>query len=131
MISHAHVSPSEVGRVQRAGRVLFMPFAFDSGIPEVIKTSAAGKLSDYLASGVPILANAPADTFVNWYLREHDCGLVVDCDTAGALADGLRRLIQDPELGRRLGRNARARAQAEFTPPEAQRRFTRVLEALA
>jgi glycosyltransferase involved in cell wall biosynthesis len=131
VVCHAHVPPSEVGRVQRAGRVLFMPFAFNSGIPEVIRTSAPSKLSDYLASGVPILADAPADTFVSWYLREHDCGLVVERDTSDALADGLRQLISDPELGHRLGQNARARAQAEFTPEESRRRFVRVLERLA
>ena len=78
IVLHAHTTHMEVVQAQNRAHIFFLPFAFDSTIPEVIKTSAPGKTGEYLASGVPILAHVPADSFVSWYLKTHECGLVVD-----------------------------------------------------
>jgi rhamnosyl/mannosyltransferase len=60
-------------------------------------------VSTALTTGVP---------FVN---QDGVTGLVVPPGDAAALADALTRLISDDDLRARLGRQARERAQAEFT----------------
>jgi glycosyltransferase involved in cell wall biosynthesis len=107
-----------------------MGFSFDSDVPEIVRTSAPGKLGDHLASGRPILALVPSDSFLARYLREHECGLVVDRDDPEVLAIALKRLLQEPGLAERLARNALERARSEFAPEVAAARFLSVLEAV-
>lgn len=125
---HQHVPPEEVVRMQNSADILFIPFAFDSRIPEVIKTSAPGKLGDYLASGTPILAHVPPYTFVSWYLKKHNCGIVVDEDDPKPLALAIQRLCQDVSLRRTLSKNARRRAIEDFIPLKARQSFLSALD---
>ncbi len=127
VVYHGHVPPQEVAGVQSAADILFLPFALDM-LPEIVKTSCPGKLADYLASGTPILAQASAESFVYWYLQEHECGLVVDENQPDALARAVRRLSTEAGLRQSLGANARGRARADFSPHKAQQDFLRVLE---
>lgn len=47
-------------------------------------------------------------------VRANVTGLLVGVRDAGALRDGLQRLIEDPALRKELGHNGRKRAEAEF-----------------
>jgi glycosyltransferase involved in cell wall biosynthesis len=123
-----HVEPDQAARIQWQADVLFMGFSFDSEVPVVIRTSAPGKLGDYLASGRPILALVPADSFLAQYLRDHRCGLVVDQDDPDLLAVALGRLLHEPGLAATLVENALTQARTEFAPEVATRRFLHVLE---
>ncbi|MEM9185041.1 MAG: glycosyltransferase [Planctomycetota bacterium] len=114
---------AEVQQVQRGADVLFLPLAFHSPYPEIIRTSAPGKMGDYLASGRPILAHAPADSFVSWYFREHECGVVVDNESVDGLAKAVQRLASDEALRRRVAANARRCAERDFGIDRARRRF--------
>ncbi|MCM2255435.1 MAG: glycosyltransferase [Vicinamibacteria bacterium] len=116
-------SLEEIRTAMKAADVLFLPFAFDAPFPQIVRTATPTKLPDYLASGRPLLAHVPADTFVARYLRQHECGLLVDRDDPAALAAALRRLIEEPELRARLARNARARSRADFDADDARRAF--------
>ena len=63
------------------------------------------KLFEYMASEVPIVASdLPALTEILTHERN---ALLVQPDDPTALADGIRRLIDDPALAARLARNAR------------------------
>lgn len=128
---HEHVPSDQVNRVQQEADLLFVPFAFDTPVWELAKTSAPGKLGDYLASGTPILGMAPSDSFTTWYLREHDAGLVVDRDDAAFLDATLRQALFDDELRRRQSANARVRAIGDFGPEKAAQDFQAVVEAAA
>jgi glycosyltransferase involved in cell wall biosynthesis len=128
VVYHRHVPPDQVVEAQNSASILLVPFTLDSIIPEVVKTSAPGKFGDYLASGTPILAFVPADSYVGWYLREYNCGLVVDRDDPLALAEAIRRLVQDQELRKTLGRNARLRAKTDFTAEQARGALLQLLE---
>jgi glycosyltransferase involved in cell wall biosynthesis len=88
-----------------------------------VKTSAPGKFGDYLASETPILAHLPGDSFVSWYLKEYDCGIVVDQDDPDLLAAAILTLIEDPSLRLKLSENAKKRAQVDFNPELARMRF--------
>ncbi len=87
-------------------------------------------MGEYLASGRPVLAHAPADSYVTWNLREHGCGIVVDEPDASKLADAIRRLMDDGELRRRLTENARVRA-VDFSVETARAGFLKLLQAKA
>ena len=108
---------------QNSADILFIPFSFHCSVPEIVKTSAPGKFGDYLASGRPILAHLPADSFVSWYLRTYDCGVVVDEDDPEVLKNAILRLINDIGMTARLVENARIRAKSDFSPEVSRRQF--------
>jgi len=128
IIYHDHQTPSEISQVQRRADILFLPLAFNSQIPEVIRTSAPGKMGEYLASGRPILVHAPADSFVVWYFKKHKCGMVVDQNDATLLAEAIRQIIEDVDLRNNIGDNARECAKKDFSPEVAQSRFLKLLQ---
>ncbi len=114
VVLHSHIAQSEVPRVLRQATVLFLPLAFDSPIPEVVRTSSPGKTGEYLAAGRPILVHAPADSFVSWYFRANGCGVVADRGEPEPLADAIARLLSDAELRAQLSRGARRAAERDF-----------------
>ena len=116
VVHHNHVSHPEVVQAQSSAYILFIPFDFHSPVPEVVRTSAPGKLGDYLASGTPILAHVPSDTFVNWYLKKYQCGVVADRDSAEYLKKTLIQLLEDEKLRKSIRRNALDRARLDFDP---------------
>jgi glycosyltransferase involved in cell wall biosynthesis len=71
--------------------------------------------------------HAPADSFLAWYFRRYECGLVVDRNEPEAVAKALRRLIADPALRRALADRAWERAQADFSADRARAQLDAVL----
>lgn len=128
VIHHGHQEMSSVPGIQRQADVLFLPLAFESPYAqELINTSSTGKLGEYLAASQPILVHAPKDSFLARYLRQHDCGLVVDESDPAKLAGGIEQILNDESLRRRLSENAWARAQADFSVAAAQDAFDELL----
>lgn len=128
VICHPTLAPSEIPRIQRQADVLFLPLAFRSPYPEVIRTSATAKLGEYLASRRPLLVHAPADAFVSRYVREHRCGFVVDRDDPVALAETMNAILSDESLQRELGERAWQRARIDFKLATAQEKFRALIE---
>jgi glycosyltransferase involved in cell wall biosynthesis len=126
---HGYVDHAEVSALQRQADVLFLPLAFESAIPETIKTSSPGKLGEYLSMGRPILVHTPQDSFVSWYFKTHACGLVVDENDPAVLAEALARLLNNADLRAELGARARTQA-AEFAVETVGPHFRAVLEGL-
>jgi glycosyltransferase involved in cell wall biosynthesis len=126
---HSHVPPAEAARLQQQADILFLPYAFDSPVPEIIRTSTPSKMSDYLAAGRPILVHADADTLVCDYFRSHRCGFVVDRDEPAALAAALTKLIARPELCAELANRARQCALTDFDPDQSRRLFLAAVAA--
>jgi glycosyltransferase involved in cell wall biosynthesis len=120
---HDHLPGADVPAVQRSADVLFLPLAFDSPFPALIRSSNPGKMGEYLASGRPILAHAPPDSFVAEYFRKHECGVLIDRLDPHALADGLERIVGDDGLRRRVARSARERALADYDIRRAREAF--------
>lgn len=81
------------------------------------------KTGEYLASGRPILVHAPAGSFLDWYFTRHECGVVVSERDPEVLAEAIRRIRDNVELRERIGRNARARALADFDLEPARKAF--------
>jgi glycosyltransferase involved in cell wall biosynthesis len=111
---HDHRALSDMPGIQRGADLLFLPLAFQSPYPEIIRTSAPGKIGEYLAARRPVLAHAPADSFVAWYFRKHDCGVVVDQLAPAVLADAIEGILGNRELQRGITDKAWHRAREDF-----------------
>ncbi len=129
IVFHGRVSSDAVAEVQQAADILFLPLAFESPFPEVIRTSAPAKMGEYLASARPILVHAPADSFAAQYFRRHECGLVVSERGPAQLALAIDRLCEDAALRERLRSNAWRRAHEDFDLADARAAFSRVLSS--
>ena len=123
VVFHDHLPPMEMLTIQQQADILYLPLGFSSPVPELINTAAPGKMSEYLAAGRPILAHAPKDSFVSWYFRKYDCGLVVDQHGTDKLANAIKSLLNDEALQVRLVANARVRAREDFGLAIAQHKF--------
>jgi glycosyltransferase involved in cell wall biosynthesis len=125
---HPQVSPAEAAAIQRGADVLYLPLGFSSSIPEVMRTSAPGKLGDYLRAGRAVLAHVPADSFVAHWFRSKRCGLLVDRPDAAALRAALLRLRDEAGLRAELAAAARDCAR-EFSVEASRRAFLGLLES--
>ena len=100
-------SENVISMIQEQADILFLPMAFNSPYPELIKTASPVKLPEYLGSGVPIIVHAPPYAYVSWYARKYGWGLVVDKPDTRQLKEGLMKLINDKKLQQDLVNNAR------------------------
>ena len=128
VVIHEPVPASSIPDIQSHADVLFLPLSFTAPYPEIIRTSAPGKLGEYLSSRRPILVHVPPDSFLAWYFREYECGLVVTENDPAKLAQALETLLLDADLRRRLVANAWERAHSDFGIPGSQRTFAKVME---
>lgn len=67
-----------------------------------------------MASALPVINTAIPHSGVPWVSLHEATGLTVPVGDASALARAARRLVEEPGLAERLGKAARARAEAEF-----------------
>lgn len=131
IIYHEHEAMSAMPKIQQRADVLFLPMAFNSPYPDLVRTSATTKMGEYLAARRPILVHAPADSFVSWYCRQHECGLVVDQSAPAKLAEAIERLLSDSKLRQSLSERAWERAKVDFSISTAQSRFIELLKRKA
>ena len=127
VVFHGQRPLAEMPAMQSQADILFLPLALDSEHPNIIRTAAPGKMGEYLAARRPILVHAPADSFLAWYFRRHECGLVVDRNDPAEVAQALRRLISDAALRRALSEQAWARATADFSLDRARAQLDALL----
>ena len=127
LVLHEPRPPSEIPAIQRGAGLLFLPLAFESPYPELVRTSATTKMGEYMAARRPVLVHAPAGSFVSWYFREHGCGVVVDRADAGALAEAIEKLLDDEALRARLIERGWERVRTDFRVEAARAKFRSVL----
>jgi glycosyltransferase involved in cell wall biosynthesis len=123
VVFHGYVGAAEMPSVQQGADVLFLPLAFESPFPDVIRTSAPAKMAEYLAAARPLLVHAPPSSFVAEYVRRHECGVVVTEQGPAALRDALEAICRDPALRERLAANAWRRAREDFDLAKARALF--------
>lgn len=118
------VAPADVFPYQAAADVLLS--YYPSG-HRLNRYRSPGKLFEYMASGRPIVtADYPS-------LREalsRGAAVFVEPDDPAALAEGIRTVLSDPELGARLARQARQDVQ-RFTWDERAKRVIAFIERLS
>ena len=118
------VSPSEVIMYQRAVDVLVVYFGEDIGL--TAKYGSPGKLPEYMASGVPIVAgDYPSVTDL---LRHGESALVIPPGKPHLLAKAIMELKQNPDRGRKLAKDARRRVENLVWEKRAKRILERILK---
>ena len=94
--------------------------------------SVPSKVLSYLAAGRPILASIPHENLAARTIRGAEAGLVSEPGDDAAMLDNAARLLADPGLRQRLGRNGRAHAEAKFDIAAITARFEGIFaEAVA
>jgi glycosyltransferase involved in cell wall biosynthesis len=85
-------------------------------------------LLESMAAGAPLIATAVGDHVL--VVEDGVTGLVIAAGDAGALARAMLRLLDDPKLAARLGRNARRVARERFSLGRMVRETEAVYEEL-
>ena len=126
-VRHPHEPASAIPSIQRSADILFLPLSFESPYPSLVRTAAPFKMAEYLASRRPVLVHAPRDSFLSWYFRRHECGLVVDEPDVEKLSAAILRLSVDKELVEALVARGWERARLDFDSVRARRTLAEVL----
>ena len=71
------------------------------------------KLGEYMSLGLPIITTATGDA-AQYLVDGENCLLIADASDSDEIAHHMRTLLDDPELARTLGENARRTSQASF-----------------
>jgi glycosyltransferase involved in cell wall biosynthesis len=95
----------------------------------VLATNSPNKLFDTFAAGRPAIVNM--DGWMRELVEQNEAGLYVRAGDARDLADKLAWLRDNPDEATRMGRNARALAEREFSRDELASRALAVLEEAA
>ncbi len=118
------VQAAEAAGMLRAADALMVSLADQPGLEKFVPS----KLFDYCALGRPVVLAAVGES--PRLAAEFDAALPVPPGDPAALAEAIRSLRDDPELGRSLGA-AGTRFAARFRREEGVRELERVLEAVA
>lgn len=111
----------------KSADALLLPVNFDPVSVHFIRLSMPTKVPAYLACGLPVLAYGPGNTAQIRYAREVGWGLVVEHQDSQALADAMRRCLEDRDLRDRLVANARRAARKNHHVTEVRARFREAL----
>ena len=106
-------------RVLAASDIVVMPSRAE-GLPHL--------LLEALAVGRPVLASRVGG--IPDVVHDGETGLLVPPDAVPAVAEGLRRLLADPELASQLGRAGQRYVQRHCSPERAGRRLASVYRAV-
>ena len=111
--------------------LLVIPYDFDNQSIRFIQYSMATKVSEFMASGTPILVYAPEQTAVVKYALSNKWGSVVSQRNKPLLKQMIIQLIQTPGLRESLGRQAQALATRNHDALKVREQFRRVLTETA
>ena len=73
------------------------------------------KVYEIMASGRPFIAAVDADSEIDLIASQVDCGIVVEPESAKAIADAVRRLHGDRKMAREMGEIGRGEAVARYS----------------
>ena len=108
-----YVTHENILSVYRRAFVLVHIESFDTENRSFIRYSLSTKISEYLATGLPILLYAPSDIFVTEYLKSHDAAAVASDENTLKLI--VKRMTEDAAYRGRIGKNAQRLANEKHT----------------
>jgi rhamnosyl/mannosyltransferase len=120
-----------LGLVDDATKVAVYHAADVFALPCLNRAEAFGEVQvEAQLCGLPVVASS-VDSGVVDVTRHGETGLCVPPGDAAALAGALRRLFDDPDLGRRLGEAGRRRARETYVEPVVVPRLRAFVRACA
>lgn len=115
--------PELMNTLVREADVLFVPMTFAVEWREHMSLSFPSKLTDYTATGLPLLIWGPFYCSVRWARENPGVAEVVDQEDTQELAMAVERLCQDPAYRSRLGTHASTKGQEYFSYAAVLQRF--------
>jgi len=129
IVYHKHQHNSMMPLIQKEADVLFLPLAFKSPYTDqIIETSSPGKMGEYLAAKRPILVHAPSNSFVTWYFKKYNCGVVAESEDIADLSEKLFQILMNQSLRNEIITNAWHRASEDFDEKKVQSQFVKILQ---
>ena len=96
-----------IPRLRDEADVLYVPMSFDDGDRLNMEVGFPSKLTDYTATGIPLLIHGPAYcSAIRWARENPGVAEIVESEDDPPLADALTRLCRDSSLRWQLGVNA-------------------------
>jgi glycosyltransferase involved in cell wall biosynthesis len=111
--------------------LLLLPINFDPATVRYIRYSMPTKVPEYLMSGTPVLVYGPDGVAQVDYARREGWGLVVSQQGVVPLASGIRELLTNQELRRRVTTHGRALAMERHEATTVRAGFQGALKAAA
>lgn len=99
-----YVKHDQIRTVYERASILVHIETFDPEYRNFILYSLSTKISEYLATGLPILLYAPEEIFVSEYLKCNNAAAVVSDEET--LSEALKKLMSDPSYRAELGSKA-------------------------
>lgn len=121
------LSTLEVLSLQRSADLLVAVLPFQGEIQAFQRTAFPTKVVEYMASGVPILAHAPTDSFFANHVRKNGYAMLADSSDSASLAQAIGRALEDAPLRNDLLENARLTVAKEFSVASAAARFAQAV----
>lgn len=128
IVYHKHQNNSTMPLIQKEADLLFLPLAFNSPYKDLlIETSSPGKMGEYLAAKRPILVHAPSNSFIVWYFKKYNCGVVAESEDIADLSEKLFQILTNQSLRDEIINNAWQRASEDFDEKKGQSQFIKIL----
>jgi glycosyltransferase involved in cell wall biosynthesis len=125
-VTHKDLTVPELKQAYADASVVVIPLDTSSGLNNEMGISA---LYEALAMGKPIVASRSQG--MEAYIEDGVNGLLVPQHEVGAMRAAIKRLLDDKELRERLGRNARAYAEAHLDPDRCTQRLAEFFKKIA
>lgn len=116
-----------VPSLMRAADVLLLPLDFDEESARFTRLSIPTKVSEYLASGRPVLTYAPRGSAVAEYARSRGWSLLVDERDTASVRRALNLLLDDGPLRSKMGSRARQLAAERHDATRVRAQFRAAL----
>jgi glycosyltransferase involved in cell wall biosynthesis len=97
---------AQLGAALGDADLLLVASSFEPSQAHMSRSSVQTKVTDYMASGRPILACGPSDAASNRFLREHDCALFAEDSSPAAIDSALRACVASRQQGPAVARRA-------------------------
>ncbi|MGK0137617.1 MAG: glycosyltransferase involved in cell wall biosynthesis [Algoriphagus sp.] len=104
--TNTYVDKATLLNLQRESSILYLPQAFHSVKPVMIRNNFPTKVMEYVCSGVPILLHSPADSYLTYIAKKEGFAYIVDKDDPKLLQEAVTKLLHDQELRNTIVQNA-------------------------
>ncbi|GMR10040.1 MAG: glycosyltransferase family 4 protein [Anaerolineae bacterium] len=131
-------------RAKQLNNLIFLPPVEKASVPELLGEADCGiavlkaipmftttypnKVFDYMAAALPVVA--AIDGAIRQVVEEAGAGICVTPGSGEEIGKAIRRLADDPELARKMGRNGRKHVEARFDRRELAGKMEEILLTL-
>ena len=117
--------------VLRSADLLLVTLSFKPELAHMAMYSLLTKITDYMATGVPLLVCGPAGSASVNFVNRWGCGLACDTNDVGHISDLLRDQLRRPQKNAQLAARAYQVLRSEFSTKPVQQRLYDFLTRVA